>query len=61
MIQFILISVMCLISSCTFNVSMAYTQGAADDVIDDTASATPDISPVVTFPLMTGTSVGVPR
>jgi len=28
-------------TSCTFNVSMAHTQGRADDVIDDTASNTP--------------------
>lgn len=32
------------VSSCTYNVSMAHTQGVADDVIDDTQRNTPDIS-----------------
>jgi hypothetical protein len=41
----------CLIlSSCTYNVSMAHTQGTATDTIDDTQSAQPNISPTVTIP-----------
>lgn len=49
--KYILLSLMCLLSSCTYNVSMAHTEGVADDVIDDTATNTPDISPTVTIPL----------
>lgn len=40
-----------LFNSCSFNVSMAHTEGTATDVIDDTASNTPDISPTVTIPV----------
>jgi hypothetical protein len=40
-----------LLTSCTFNVSMAHTQGTATDTIDDTASNTPDISPTITIPV----------
>ncbi len=36
--------------SCTFNVSMAHTSGTATDVIDDTASNTPNVSPNISIP-----------
>lgn len=38
-------------SSCTYNISMAHTEGTADDVIDDTATNTPNLSPTITIPL----------
>ena len=38
-------------TACTYNVSMAHTQGRADDVIDDTASNMPDVSPTITVPV----------
>lgn len=59
--KYFLISLMCLLSSCTYNVSMAHTQGTADDVIDDTASNTPNVSPVVTVPLTPGSSIGITK
>jgi len=43
--------VMMTLTSCTFNVSMAHTDGTATDVIDDTATSKPDISPTLTLPL----------
>ena len=61
MIQFMLISIVCLLSGCTFNISMAHTEGVADDVIDDTASNTPNVSPIINLPVSPGPSVGVPR
>ena len=39
------------LTSCTYNVSMAHTSGTADDVIDDTASNTPNVSPTITVPV----------
>lgn len=39
---------MLFLGSCTYNVSMAHTEGTATDVIDDTASNTPNISPTIT-------------
>lgn len=38
-------------TSCSYNVSMAHTQGTADDVIDDTMSNTPNVSPTLTVPV----------
>lgn len=38
-------------TSCTYNVSMAHTEGVAEDVIDDTASNSPNISPPINLPL----------
>lgn len=40
-----------LLKSCTYNVSMAHTQGTANDVIDDTSSNTPNVSPAITIPV----------
>ena len=46
---------------CTYNISMAHTSGTADDVIDDTASNSPVVSPTVTVPLTPGSSVQVQK
>jgi hypothetical protein len=35
------------LSNCTYNISMAHTQGTATDTIDDTASDTPTVSPTI--------------
>lgn len=40
----------CLLGSCNYTISMAHTEGAASDVIDDTASNQPNVSPTVTIP-----------
>lgn len=57
------VSVMMLLcmTSCTYNVSMAHTQGTATDTIDDTASNTPNVSPTVTVPLTPGSSIGITK
>lgn len=44
------ISSFVLFTACTYNVSMAHTEGVADDVIDDTATNTPDVSPSLSIP-----------
>jgi predicted small secreted protein len=48
-------------TACTYNVSMAHTSGMAEDVIDDTASNTPNVSPTVTVPMTPGSSVQVDK
>lgn len=48
------------LSACYLNVSMAHTQGSAQDVIDDNASNTPNISPTVTVPMTPGSSITTP-
>ena len=45
------ISMLACMTACTYNVSMAHTEGTAEDVIDDTASNTPNVSPTVTVPV----------
>lgn len=46
------------LTACTYNVSMAHTQGTADDVIDDTASNTPNVAPNITIPVTPGSAIG---
>jgi aconitase A len=48
-----------ILTSCTFNVSMAHTSGTAADVIDDTATNTPNVSPTVTIPMTPGSVLGL--
>lgn len=51
-IRFMLcLSLVFCMTACTYNVSMAHTQGTADDVIDDNASNTPNVSPTVSLPV----------
>lgn len=45
--------------ACSFNVSMAHTSGSAEDVIDDTATNSPTVSPHVTVPLTPGSSINL--
>lgn len=52
--KYLFLSFMCILSSCTYNVSMAHTSGMADDVIDDTASNTPNVSPTLNIPISSG-------
>jgi hypothetical protein len=49
-----LISVMfaCLLTACTYNISMAHTEGTATDTIDDTASNQPTVSPTISIPTL---------
>lgn len=46
-----LISLAVILPSCSFNVSMAHTEGKANDVIDDNATNTPNIAPTVSTPI----------
>ncbi len=39
------------LTSCTFTMNLANTDGKAEDVIDDTQTNSPDISPNVSIPL----------
>lgn len=55
------LTMMTCMTSCTYNVSMAHTSGTAADVIDDTASNTPNVSPTVTVPLTPGSSIGITK
>ena len=41
--------ILLLLSSCSYNISMAHTEGTATDTIDD--NQTPTVSPQITIPL----------
>ena len=43
--------VVSIFSGCTYNVSMAHTEGTASDVIDDTQAPENTVSPNLTIPL----------
>jgi len=47
----ILLAFIALMASCTYNVSMAHTQGTATDTIQDTQTETPTVSPQISIPL----------
>lgn len=50
-LKLLTLSMLVCMTACTYNVSMAHTEGTAEDVIDDTASNTPNVSPTVTVPV----------
>jgi hypothetical protein len=39
--KFFIISLMLLLTSCTYSITMVHTEGTATDVVDETATATP--------------------
>lgn len=49
-IFFVITACFLCLTSCTYNISMAHTEGFATDTIDDTASNTPDVSPEISIP-----------
>lgn len=56
-----MLTMMTCMTACTYNVSMAHTSGTADDVIDDTASNTPNVSPTVNIPVTPGAGLGLTK
>lgn len=43
-----------ILCSCTYSINQIHTDGTASDVLDETQSATPDISPTITIPMVPG-------
>lgn len=50
MYKLFLIILTLFLNACTYNISMAHTEGTADDIIDATQSNTPNVSPTVSIP-----------
>jgi hypothetical protein len=48
--KFVLLALACLMTSCTYNISMVHTEGTASDVIDETSANTPTVSPTISIP-----------
>lgn len=52
MIKLICLAILTTIcTSCTYSVNLVHTQGEAYDIVDDSDSAQPDVSPSVEVPL----------
>ena len=51
----VILMVMCslifMLSGCTYSINMAHTQGTATDLIDETQSNEPNVSPNVSIPI----------
>lgn len=43
-----------LLQSCTYSITMVHTEGTASDVVDETQSNTPNVSPDVNIPITPG-------
>jgi hypothetical protein len=39
-----------ILAACTYSITMVHTEGEAADVVDETATNSPDISPEITVP-----------
>ncbi len=48
-------------TSCTQTITMAHTSGSAEDLIDETTTSTPTVSPTVTVPLTPGSSMSITK
>ena len=42
-----------ILCGCTYSINLVHTQGVADDVVDETQSAEPDIKTDVSLPVAT--------
>ena len=40
-----------MLTACTYSVNLVHTEGSASDVVDDTQSASPNVSPTLDVPL----------
>lgn len=47
----LLIPFLLILSSCTYTIIMAHTEGQTSDLVDDTSSANPNISPTLNLPV----------
>lgn len=41
------LAMLCMLSGCTYSITMVHTEGSATDVVDETQSNTPNVSPNV--------------
>lgn len=49
--KYLIWSVLLLIlAGCTYSITMVHTQGEAQDVVDETATNAPDVSPNIVLP-----------
>lgn len=49
--QYFLISLMALLSSCTYSITQVHTQGQASDVVDEQQTPSTTVSPNLSIPV----------
>ena len=50
-----------LCKGCTYNVSMSHTSGGSSDLMEETASNSPDVSPNINIPITPGAGLGLSK
>jgi hypothetical protein len=51
---YLLLPILFIFHSCTYSITMVHTEGTATDVVDETATNTPNVSPTITLPIVPG-------
>jgi hypothetical protein len=51
--------IMVAVTSCTQTMTMVHTSGTASDVVDETSSAEPNVSPTINVPVTPGAGLGL--
>lgn len=51
MLKLISLIVLFSLTACTYSINLIHSEGTADDVIDETASNAPTVSPTLTVPV----------
>lgn len=48
--NYFLLLVCFLMTACTYTITMVHTEGSAEDVVDETSTNTPTVSPTISNP-----------
>lgn len=48
--KYLILSLLAMLTSCTYTITMVHTEGTASDVVDETSTSTPTVSPTLTIP-----------
>jgi hypothetical protein len=51
MINLVFILIIPCLAACTYSITQVHTEGVASDVVDETQTAQPDVSPTLQVPL----------
>jgi hypothetical protein len=47
------------VTGCTQTITMVHTQGKADDVVDETSTASPTVTPTINVPITPASGLGI--
>ncbi len=49
-----IIPLLVILQSCTYSINMIHSEGSASDMVDENQTATPNVSPTITVPMIPG-------